>query len=115
MGLIYRPIRISSLDEKNSKNTVALVDTGCDESVISERIARKIDAGLYGIFKTVSASQHEMTGSYADVILYDLADEIGGQITVGVSDEPFDVDEGIEVILGVDFLQENSVKLDLRK
>ncbi len=115
MGLIFRPIRLSSLDENKSATTVALVDTGCDETVISERMAREIDADQYGVFKSFSASQHEMNGKYADIAVHDLADKLGGPMTVGVCGEPFEPDEGIEVIIGVDFLQENEVRLDFRK
>ena len=115
MGLIFRPVRLSSMNGKRTANTVALVDTGCDETVISNRIATEITAETYGVFRTHSASQHEMEGKYADILVQDLSDELGGPMTVGVCNDPFESDEGIECIIGIDFLQQNGVRLDFRK
>jgi hypothetical protein len=90
MGRIYRPVEVEYGDRKAT--TVAIVDTGADETVISERLADKVNSDLYGVFKAICAS---------DTIL---------------ADKPFGTDdiddEGVEAILGVDFLQETEMPLD---
>lgn len=113
MGRVYKPIE-ASLNGK-SRVTVGLVDTGADETVISEKLAKKLNAELYGTYKAFCASQFVLTGKYADIMIKDLT--CGKSITmkVGVSDVPFDTDdindEGLDVILGVDFIQEIDLKL----
>ena len=56
-------------------------------------------------------------GSFAEVSLKD--NGIAVTMEVGVSDIPFQSDysdeEGVEVILGVDFLQETGIKLNFSK
>ena len=112
MGVMFRPIKIGSTDGVRQETAVALIDTGCDETVIKESLAKRLGLKEYGDFRTVSASQHEMLGYYAEVDIRDLKDDVGGILNVGVSEIPFNSDEGIEAILGVDFLQKNNVILN---
>ena len=53
-----------------------------------------------------------MLGYYAEVEIRDLRDDVGGIQYVGVSNIPFNSDEGIVAILGVDFLQKNDIILN---
>jgi hypothetical protein len=46
------------------------------------------------------------------VEIRDLGNDVGGVQYVGVSNVPFNSDEGIVAILGVDFLQKNNVILN---
>ena len=112
---MYRAVVISA--NGNSEMTVAFVDTGADETIISNRIAKKLRLKLYGEYKALSASRHEIVGRLA---LVDISDsKVSDKITVGVTDEPFGTDyvdeEGVEVILGIDFLQRNNIKLDFSR
>jgi len=114
MGRIYRPVEIEYGDRKAA--TVAIIDTGADETVISERLAGKVNSDLYGVFKAICASDTTLEGKYADVTIRELWSGVEIIMTVGVSDKPFGTDdiddEGVEAILGVDFLQETEMPLD---
>ncbi|MCK5561034.1 MAG: retroviral-like aspartic protease family protein, partial [Thermoplasmata archaeon] len=97
--------------------TVAFVDTGADETVISKKIADALKLKLYGIYRSYSATDHIIEGNFAKVTLK--MDSVKITMEVGVSDIPFQSDysdeEGIEAILGLDFLQETGIKLDFSK
>jgi hypothetical protein len=86
------------------------------ETVISERLAGKVNSDLYGVFKAICASDTILEGKYADVAIRELWSGVEIVMTVGVSDKPFSTDdiddEGVEAILGVDFLQETEMPLD---
>lgn len=114
MGRIYRPVEVEYGDI--TATTVAIVDTGADETVISERLARRVNSDLYGVFKAICASDTILEGKYADVVVRELWSGVETTITVGVSDKPFSTDdiddEGVEAIIGVDFLQETGMPLD---
>ena len=62
MGLMYRPIRICSKDGDRQETAVALIDTGCDETVIKESLAKRLNLESYGKYLSVSASQHTVVG-----------------------------------------------------
>lgn len=115
MGRIYRPIIVSA--NGREKLTVAFIDSGADETVISKAVAKELKLKLYGIYRSYSATDHIIEGNFAEVTLKD--DSIKVTMEVGVSDIPFKSDysdeEGVEVILGVDFLQETGIKLDFSK
>ncbi len=114
MGRIYRPVEVEYGNRKAT--TVAIIDTGADETVISERLAGKVNSDLYGVFKAICASDTILEGKYADVTIRELWSRVEAVMTVGVSDKPFKTDdiddEGVEAILGVDFLQETEMPLD---
>jgi len=113
MGRIYRPVEVECGDIKAT--TVAIVDTGADETVISERLARRVNSELYGVFKAICASDTILEGKYADVVIRELWSGVETMMPVGVSDKPFSTDdiddEGVEAIIGVDFLQETGMPL----
>ena len=116
MGRIYVPVKVSH--NQKSAYTIAFVDTGCDETVISEELAKSLRVPLKGKFEAISASNHLISGSYAEVGIETLNDSTFSSLKVGVTDVPFEEnadEEGVDVILGVDFLQENGVKLSFRK
>ena len=115
MGRMYRAVVVSA--NGRSEMTVAFIDTGADETIISNSIAKKLRLKLYGEYKALSASRHKIIGRLAYVKISDSA--ISDKIVVGVTDEPFGTEyvdeEGVEVILGIDFLQRNNVKLDFSR
>lgn len=113
MGRLYKPVEIS-FNGKN-KIIIGLIDTGVDETVVSEKLAKEFGAVLYGTYKAVCASQFMVTGKYADLTVWELKSGKEITIKVGISDTPFDTDEideeGLNVILGVDFIQKTNLNL----
>ncbi len=112
MGRIYRSIIVTG--KQNEKMTVAFVDSGADETVISKNLANEIGVDLYGIYRSYSITGQAIEGRFAQVTLKDKEIEI--TMEVGVSEIPFQSEysdeEGVDVILGVDFLQDAKIKLD---
>jgi len=113
MGRVYRPIEVSCNHQR--RITVGLVDTGADETVVSQRLANEVGVSLYGNYTARCASQYTLQEKYADVTITDLVTGKSIIITVGVSDVPFHTDdiddEGLEVILGIDFIQETNMEI----
>ena len=115
MGRIYRPVEVSY--NGGREIAVAIVDTGADETVVSQKLADKLKAELYGTFYAVCASQVILEGRYVDLSIKEMMSKKQTTLPVGVSDVPFDTDdideEGIDVILGVDFIQKTRLKIEL--
>ena len=113
MGRMYRPVEVYFQNKKAV--SVAIVDTGADETVISQRLAEKIGAELYGTFRAVCASDTVLEGKYADIEIIDLWSEKKALMVVGVSDIPFDTDdiddEGVDIILGTDYIQKTALEI----
>ena len=103
---MYRGVEVKA----NGRSTIAVafVDSGCDETIISERLANKLKLKL---FESLSASQTKIIGKLCKVTIKD--ERIQDLLTVGVTNKPFeDAEEhGVDIILGHDFLQRNKVKL----
>lgn len=112
MGRIYKAVKLSS--GKKSEMTVAFVDTGADETVISKRIAKRLDLKMYGEYEALSAAKEKITGKLATVTISD--GKIADELVVGVSDQVFmeGDEEGVEAIIGIDFLQRNNVRLSFK-
>jgi hypothetical protein len=51
---MYRGVEVKA--NGRSSIAVAFVDSGCDETIISERLANKLKVKLYGKFESLSAS-----------------------------------------------------------
>lgn len=115
MGRIYRPVEVLANGSKTI--AIAIVDTGADESVISERLAKQLKAQLYGEYTAKCASQTILTGKYADIKIRELKSKKETVMEVGVSDVPFNTDdideEGLDVILGIDFIQKVNLKIEV--
>ena len=63
------------------------------ETVISERLASKVNSDLYGVFKAVCASDSILEGNYACVTIRELWSGVEIVMTVGVADKPFGTDD----------------------
>ncbi len=115
MGRIYKPVTVAANGRKEL--TIAFIDSGADETVVSNRIANILKLKLYGTYRSYSATDHIIEGEFAKVSFK--LDSMEVRMEVGVSDIPFHSDyldeEGINVILGLDFLQESGIKLDFAK
>jgi predicted aspartyl protease len=107
MGRVYRIVDVSGNGRKQS--AIALVDTGADETVIKEELASRLKLKPYGRFLAKCASNTVLEGKYVDVRIKELKTGKETELKVGVSSVPFrtdDIDEeGLDVILGVDFMQ----------
>jgi len=114
MGRIFKPVEVSF--NGVGRVSVGLLDTGADETVVSKVLAKKLGAELYGNYEAVCASGFLLKGKYADLVIRDLDSGKSICLKVGVSDVPFDTDdiseEGLDVILGVDFLQKVGLKIE---
>lgn len=114
MGRVYRPVEVNFNGMKEI--AIALVDTGADETVISKKLATKLKANLYGTYTAKCASQTILQGKYADVKIKELKSGKETTIEAGVSDVPFNTDdideEGLDIILGVDFIQKVGLKIE---
>lgn len=114
MGRVYRPVEVSYNGKR--KISVAIVDTGADETVVSEKVAKEIGAKLYGTFRARCASQTVITAKYADFTIKEIESGKETSISAGVSDTPFDTDdiddEGLGVILGIDFIQKTRLIIE---
>jgi len=110
---MYIPVEVSV--NGNSKITVGLIDTGADETVISEKIAKELVIKPYGSYNGICASGFLIEGKYADVHVTDMKSGKNLVMKVGVSDVPFNTDdindEGLNIILGIDFIQETGLKI----
>ncbi len=113
MGRMYMPVEVSFKETK--RITIAVVDTGADETVVSKKLATELGAELYGSYSAVCASGFLVKGKYANLSIKELGNGKGIALKAGVSDTPFytdDInDEGLNVILGVDFIQETGMKI----
>ena len=112
MGRIYRPVLVSGNGKQEM--TIAFVDSGSDETIISERLANELGIELFGKYYFLTASGEHITGRLGKVRIKD--EQIDHELLVGVTDAIFrseySDDHGIEVIIGIDFLQDNNLKLD---
>ena len=95
---------------------VAFVDSGADDSIISEILAEKIGAKLYGKYIAYSASNDAILGRRATLGF--TIDGYSIDIEVGVTNIPFHSDysdeEGVHMIIGLDILQEMEANLKFR-
>ncbi|KAF5416769.1 MAG: hypothetical protein C5S48_02050 [Candidatus Methanogaster sp.] len=113
MGRLYRAIEVASGDQH--AYTVGFIDTGADKSVMIRRLADSMGMELKGRIEMVSASGHLIVGRQAEVGVRTLADDMTADIGIGVTDELFDdeIDEnGVEMIIGLDFLEEVNMKIE---
>ena len=81
MGRAYRPVEVESNGVKEI--AVAIVDTGADETVISEKLADKLNTELHGTFLAKCASQTVLTGKYASITIRELKTGKQAKIEVG--------------------------------
>jgi len=110
MGRIYRPIILRN--GRKTVHIVAFVDSGADSTVMSERVAKQL-----GIRPSV-ASNIEMADGRSiptvigKVVVESPRDSIKKGMFVDITDIPFEQDmDDVDMILGLDFLQENGIQL----
>jgi len=110
MGRIYRPIVLHY--GKRNIHVVAFVDSGADTSLISRRVADKLKIKATASSSVRLADGREIPTKKALVVVESARDDIKHELAVDISDAPFDEDiDEIDMIIGLDFLQKNGVKL----
>ena len=110
MGRIYRPIQLCY--SRNCIDVVGLIDTGADETVISESIARKLKCKIEGELEANTITLQPVKLKTTHVQILDRWANLSTELLVGITNQFFDVDEGIDVILGVDFLQKTGYHVE---
>jgi predicted aspartyl protease len=105
MGTVYLPLYVGG--PKGERLALALVDTGAERTIVSSKLGKEI--GLRGKEEELitTASGHDIKMKVARAMFRSDRLKIKGQLGVCLSDIPFQVEpqEGIEIIVGVDFLQ----------
>lgn len=110
MGRIYKTVIVKNGDKL--EHVVGFVDSGADTTVISARLARRLK-----IRKTVPGSLMVADGRVIPTrktrILVIVPDEkVRIKLAVDITNLPFDEDIDIlDMILGIDFLQESESRL----
>ncbi len=112
MGRLYRPVELSN--GRNCVDIVGLIDTGADETVISEMIAKKLGCSFEGELKATTITLEQVVIETTRIKIHDRWDKSKKRMLVGVTDRFFDTDEGIDILLGVDFLQKTGSVIDFR-
>jgi hypothetical protein len=113
MGRIYRPIQLCN--GKRCVDVVGLIDTGADETVISEVISKKLGCETIGEFEASTITLEPVKLKTTHIEILDRWAKVKAKMLVGVTDKFFDVDEGIDIIIGVDFLQKTESKIDFSR
>ena len=113
MGRVYRPIELCN--GRKCVDVVGLVDTGADETVISEKIAKMLKCQYEGNLDANTITLEPVNIKTTRISIHDRWSKKRVNLLVGATDRFFDVDEGIDIILGVDFLQKTGAIIDFRK
>ena len=115
MGRIYKALILKNNGKQ--AEVVAFVDTGSDRTIISQRIADWLGVESFESADIFVADGGRISTGIGEVVVESHLDKIKCRIPVNITDIQFDADfeENIDMIIGVDFLQENGVKLDFGK
>ena len=114
MGRIYRSIILRNATR--TMHAVAFVDSGSDTSLISERISRRLGIKALAKSSVRLADGRMLPTRTAIVTIESPNDKLRKEVLVDISNIPFEDDiDDLDVILGLDFLQENGIRLSFRK
>lgn len=115
MGRIFKPVFVQT--NGNRKLIIAFVDSGADESIISDILACDIGADLHGEYLAYSASNDPIIGKLATLKF--VIDDIPLEMEVGVTNAPFHSEysdeEDVHMIIGLDILQEIEAHLQFKR
>lgn len=111
MGRMYRAVQLKN--NGHVEMIVAFIDTGSDGCVISKRIADRLHLDTIEGEGIEVANREVIETEISKVTIISPKDRIEIEMTVDVTDIPFidNIDENIDMIIGVDFLQRNKIKL----
>jgi hypothetical protein len=113
MGRIYKGMTLENGDR--TMEVVAFVDTGCDQTIISQRAARFLNITVGDEEIIVVANGSQIRAGTGTVMIGSRVDTIHSSMKVNITDLPFqiDPDENIDMIIGLDFLQMHNITLKL--
>ena len=115
MGRIYKGLTLRN----NGRHieVVGFVDTGSDTCILSERVADFLEIEATGEEIIIVANGARINTLLGEVVVESQMDSIHTKIPVNISDLPFetDPDENVDMIIGLDFLQENNITLRLKE
>jgi hypothetical protein len=114
MGRIYKSVILRNAPI--SLHAVAFVDCGSDTTILSQRISRQLEIKPMAK-SSVMLPDGRMLPTKTGIVTIEVPrDGLSQEIAVDISDVPFEEDiDDLDVILGLDFLQENGVRLSFRK
>jgi predicted aspartyl protease len=114
MGKIFRPIVLHH--GKLHAHVVAFVDSGADISVVSEKVADRLRIIPRTRGSIRLADGREIETRIGFVTVESPNDRIKHRFRVDITDVPFieDIDK-VDMIIGIDFLQMNGIRLDFRE
>jgi hypothetical protein len=114
MGRIYKSVILRNAPI--SLHAVAFVDSGSDTTILSQRISRQLGIKLRAK-SSVMLPDGRMLPTKTGIVTIEVPrDGLSQEIAVDISDVPFEEDvDDLDVILGLDFLQENGIRLSFRK
>jgi len=115
MGKMYKALQVRN--GRRVREVVAFVDSGCDKTIISDKIGKLLGVARFGTEEIEVANAEAIVVELGHVTVMSINDKIEAEMEVGISDIPFkaDPDENIDMIIGVDFLQEHNIKLIFEK
>jgi predicted aspartyl protease len=110
MGRIYKTVILKNGNKQ--EHVVGFVDSGADITVISERLARRLNVKL-GAPSSLMVADGRVLATKTGKIRVEVPDEkVRIRLNVDITDIPFDEDIDIlDMILGIDFLQESESRL----
>jgi len=114
MGRIYKSVILKNAPR--SLHAVAFVDSGSDTTIISQRISRQLGIKLRAK-SSILLPDGRMLPTRTGILTIEVPrDGLSQETAVEISDVPFEEDiDDLDVILGLDFLQENGIRLSFRK
>jgi len=110
MGRIYKTVIVKNGNKQ--EHVVGFVDSGADITVISERLARRLNVKL-GAPSSLMVADGRVIPTRTGRIRVEIPDKkVRIRLNVDITDIPFDEDIDIlDMILGIDFLQESESRL----
>jgi hypothetical protein len=111
MGRIYKSILVRN--GTRSEYITAFVDSGADISLITERLARRLKLKMGGPGNVKVADGRVIPTKTGRIWVEEPNSKVKFRLTVDITDLPFDEDiDVLDMILGVDFLQETESMLE---
>jgi len=114
MGRIYKSVIIKNGNKK--EYVVGFVDSGADTTVISGRLARRLNIKKTNPSDLMVADGRVIPTRKARVLVEAPGEKVKIRLAVDITDLPFDEDIDIlDAILGIDFLQESESQLTFHR
>jgi len=114
MGRIYVPVIVRN--GRKVEHIVAFVDSGADISLMSERLARRLNIKMGSPNRVKVADGREIPTRTGRILVEAPNEKVSIRLTVDITNLPFDEDIDIlDMILGIDYLQETEARLKFHR